>query len=186
MRLSLATGSFLALACATAIAVQAAPLQSGSLLNGTVTQDYSSNHAVVGQSVVLRNVTSNDGSGYISGGTLYGHVSYVQKASQGRPGKIGFRFTRLVTSRAEYGVDAEVTQMQAQTKNNALKEAGGALAGMLVGNAVGKTLFHTGGFGFLGAAGGFLLAKNNRQDVNVTAGSLVQVQINAVTRRQSR
>lgn len=185
MRSTLTGGSFLALVCATAIAAQAA-LQSGSLLNGTITQNYSSNHAYVGQSVVLQNVTSNDGSGYISGGTLYGHVSYVQPAGQGRPGKIGFRFTRLVSSRGTYGVDAVVTQTQTQTKNNALKEAGGALAGMLVGNAIGKTLFHVGGFGFLGAAGGFLLAKNNRQNVNITAGSVVQVQLNSVTRRQSR
>ena len=185
MRSSITAGSFVALVCATAIAAQAA-LTTGSLLNGTISQSYSSNHAYVGEPVVLRNVTSDDGSGSVSRGTLYGTVSSVQKAGQGRPGRIAFRFTRLVTgSGATYAVNTSVTKMKANTKNNTLKEAGGALAGMLVGNMIGKTLFHLSGGGLVGAAGGFLLAKNNKEDVNVPAGSIVQVQVHSVTRRQS-
>ena len=185
MRSFITAASFVALACATAISAQAA-LTSGSLLNGTISQAYSSNHAYVGEPVVLRNVTSDDGSGSVSSGTLYGTVSSVQKAGQGRPGRIAFRFTRLVTgSGATYAVNTSVTKMKANTKNNTLKEAGGALAGMLVGNMIGKTLFHLGGGGLVGAAGGFLLAKNNKEDINVPAGSIVQVQVNSVSRRQS-
>ena len=184
MRLRIAGGSVLAFIAATAIAAQAA-LTAGSLLNGTVNQDLSSNHAYVGQPVTLSNVSSADGSGSVVGGTLYGRVSEVQKASQGHPGKIRLEFTRLVTSHATYAVDTTVTQTQTQTKNNTLKEAGGALAGMLVGNAIGKTIFHTGIGGFLGAAGGFLLAKNNRENVNISHGTVVQVRVNSVTRRQS-
>lgn len=184
MRFRIAGGSLLAFVAATAIAAQAA-LTSGSLLNGTLNQDLSSNHAYVGQQVTLSNVTSADGSGSVVGGTLYGRVSSVQKASQGRPGKIQLEFSRLVTSRATYGVDTTVTQTQTSTKNNVAKEAGGALAGMLVGNMIGKTVFHTGMGGILGAAGGFLLAKNNRQDVNISHGTIVQVRVDSVTRRQS-
>lgn len=185
MRSSITAGSFVALVCATAIAAQAA-LTSGSLLNGTISQSYSSKNAYVGQAVALRNVTSDDGSGSVSSGTLYGTVSSVQKAGQGRPGRIAFRFTRLVTgSGATYAVDTSVTKMKANTSNNTLKEAGGALAGMLVGNMIGKTLFHLSGGGLVGAAGGFLLAKNNKQDISVPAGSIVQVQVNSVSRRQS-
>ncbi|MEO9170601.1 MAG: hypothetical protein ABI282_04170 [Candidatus Baltobacteraceae bacterium] len=185
MRLRIASGSLVALVAATAIAAQAA-LTSGSLLNGTINDNYSSNHATVGQAVTLSNVTSDDGSGSVTGGKLYGHVSAVQAASQGRPGKISFAFTKLVTgSGSTYYVDTTITKMQANTKNNALKEAGGALAGMLVGNMLGKTIFHSGAGGFLGAAGGFLLAKNNKENVNVTKGSLIQVRVNSVTRRQS-
>jgi hypothetical protein len=164
-----------------------AALTTGSLLNGTITDNYSSNHAYVGQSVVLTNVTSDDGSGSVVGGKLYGHVSEVQPAGQGRPGKIAFRFVTLVLRNgATYSVDGYVTQMQVQTKNNAAKEAGGALAGMLIGNAIGKTLFHSSLGGVVGATGGFLLAKNNHQNVNVDAGTVVQVQLNSVVRRQSR
>ncbi len=184
MRLRIVSGSVFAVVAATAIAAQAA-LTSGSLLNGTLTQDISSNHASVGQSVTLSNVTSADGSGSVVGGTLYGHVSAVQPAGQGRPGKISFAFTRLVTGSGTYSVDTTVTQTQTNTKNNIAKEAGGALAGMLVGNMIGKTVFHTGAGGFLGAAGGFLLAKNNHQNINLQRGSVVQVRVNSVTRRQS-
>ncbi len=185
MRIRIASGSMMALIAATAIAAQAA-LTSGSLLNGTINDNFSSNHATVGQSVTLSNVTSDDGSGSVTGGTLYGHVSAVQAASQGRPGKISFVFTKLVTGAGStYYVDTTVTKMQAGTKNNTLKEVGGGLAGMLVGNMIGKTIFHTSAGGFLGAAGGFLLAKNNRENVNVPKGSVLQVRVNSVTRRQS-
>lgn len=170
---------------ATMVVAQAA-LTSGSLLNGTLNQNLSSNHAYVGEPVSLSNVTSDDGSGSVSGGTLYGSVTQVQKAGQGRPGQIQMRFTRLVTrGGAVYSVNTTVTKTNTSTKNNALKEAGGALAGMLVGNMIGKTVFHTGVGGFLGAAGGFLIAKNNRSDINIPAGSVVQVQVNSVVRRQS-
>ena len=168
----------------TMVVAQAA-LTAGSLLNGTLNQNLSSNHAYVGEPVSLSNVSSNDGSGSVTGGTLYGYVSSVQKASQGRPGKIQLSFTRLVSHGATYSVNTTVTQSNVQTKNNTLKEAGGALAGMLVGNAIGKTIFHTGIGGVLGAAGGFLLAKNNRENVNIPAGTIVQVQVNSVVRRQA-
>lgn len=185
MRLRIASGSALAFIAATAIAAQAS-LVSGSLLNGTINDNYSSNHASVGQSVTLSNVTSDDGSGTITGGTLYGHVSAVQAASQGRPGKISFVFTKLIThAGSTYYVDTTVTKMQSNTKKNTLKEVGGGLAGMLVGNMIGKTIFHTGVGGFLGAAGGFLLAKNNKENVNVPKGSVLQVRVNSVTRRQT-
>ena len=72
------------------------------------------------------------------------------------------------------------------TKSNALKEAGGALAGMLVGNAIGKTLFHTGAGGAVGAIGGFAVAKNNRSNVVVPAGSNVVVQIVSARRQASQ
>jgi hypothetical protein len=136
--------------------------------------------------VTLSNVTNDNGSGTVVGGTLIGDVTQVRPAGQGSPGKIRMHFYRLRTRNgALYSVDTTVVGVKAKTKNNALKEVGGALGGMLVGNAIGKTLFHVGGFGILGAAGGFLLAKNNRENVNISAGSLVQVRVNAVTRRQA-
>jgi hypothetical protein len=185
VRIRMAMLALVALFAASAIGAQAA-LTTGSLLNGTIADNYSSNHAYVGQGVILTNVTSDDGSGSVVGGKLYGIVDSVQAAGQGRPGKISFHFTHLVLANGrEYTVDGRVTKMQAQTKNNTAKEVGGALAGMLVGNAIGKTLFHASGGGVVGAVGGFMLAKNNRQNVNVSAGTVVQVQLDSVTRRQS-
>ncbi|HTU69800.1 MAG TPA: hypothetical protein VMF11_05720 [Candidatus Baltobacteraceae bacterium] len=186
MRLRTALSATIAFVCAATIAANAA-LTSGTLLNGTIDGNFSSNHAYIGEPVTVSNVTNDDGSGSVVGGRLYGYVAEVQPAGQGRPGKIRFHFTKLVTRRGVvYAIDSRVTGVKVQTKNNALKEVGGALGGMLVGNAIGKMLFHVGGFGLLGAAGGFLLAKNNRQNVNVPAGSIVQVQLLSVTRRQAR
>lgn len=185
MRTFFAGAVMASMMAATALTAQAS-LTSGSLLNGTLNQNLSSNHAYVGEAVTLSNVTSNDGSGSVVGGTLYGTVTSVQAAGQGRPGRIQLGFTRLVLrSGTTYAVNTTVTKTNVQTKNNTLKEAGGALAGMLVGNAIGKTVFHTGVGGFLGAAGGFLLAKNNHENVNIPAGTIVQVQVNTVSRRQS-
>ena len=163
----------------TMVAAQA--LTSGETLSGTLNQNLSSNHAYVGEPVSLSNVSGSD----VSGGTLYGYVAAVQKAGQGRPGSIQLHFNRLVANHYTYTVNTNVTNATVETKNNTLKEAGGALAGMLVGNAIGKTVFHTNVGGAVGAAGGFLLAKNNRQDVNMPAGATVQVQVISVVRRQS-
>jgi len=186
MRFRTTISALIALIFSATVAANAA-LTQGSLLDGTIEGNYSSNHAYQGEHVTVSNVTSDDGSGSIRNGHLYGYVYEVQKAGQGTPGKIRFRFTELVNGNgARYTVDSRVTEMKAQTKNNAAKEAGGALAGMLVGNAIGKTLFGASGGGVVGAAGGFLLAKNNRQDINVSAGSYIQVELLSVSRRQSR
>ncbi len=185
MRFRIAAAALTGLMLATAL-VAHAQVSQGTLLDGTIDGNYSSNHAYAGQEVTVSNVTSDSG-GYVRNGRLYGYVSEVQKASQGRAGKIRFRFTKLVTGNGTvYAIDSHVTEMKAVTKNNAAKEAGGALAGMLVGNAIGKTLFGGSAGGAIGAAGGFLLAKNNREDINVSAGSYIQVEVTSVTRRQSQ
>ncbi len=185
MRTTLAGAALAGLMTVTMVAAQAA-LTTGSVLNGTLNQNLSSNHAYVGEPVTLSNVTSNDGSGSVTGGKLFGRVTFVQAAGQGRPGKIKIYFTTLVLrSGATYNVSTTLLRTNTQTKNNTGKEVAGAVAGMLVGNMLGKTIFHTGAGGLLGAAGGFFLAKNNRQNVNIPAGSIVQVRINSVVRRQS-
>jgi hypothetical protein len=74
--------------------------------------------------------------------------------------------------------------MKSTTKNNALKEVGGALGGMIVGNVLGKAVGINGG-GLAGAAGGFLLAKNSKQNMSIPAGSVVTVQLQSA-RRQAR
>ena len=164
--------------------VASAAPYAGAQYAGIITTSVNSGNAVVGQAVTLRNVTSEDGS--VKGATMYGTVTRVVRAGQGRPAQIQMTFTRLVlSSGATYAIDGVVTGMQAQTKNNALKEIGGAVAGMIVGNIIGKTIFHasTGIGGFLGAAGGYLIAKNNRENMNVPQGSAVRVTLRTVRRQ---
>ncbi|MFN2448712.1 MAG: hypothetical protein ABR508_02805 [Candidatus Baltobacteraceae bacterium] len=165
------------------LTASAAPM-AGAQYAGVLTTPVDSRTGYVGERVTITHVYSEGNQ--ITGATMYGTVTHVVHAGQGRPGQIQLTFTRMVLrDGSSYAIDGIVTGMQAITKNNALKEAGGAVAGMLIGNMLGKTIFHASGGGFLGAAGGFLAAKNNRQDVTVSRGTTVRVTLRSV-RRQTR
>jgi hypothetical protein len=173
-----------ALALAFAPLAASAQVAPGTTLSGTINQSLSSNTATVGEPFTMSNVRSSDGS--VTGATIYGHVASVQKAGQGTPGRVRLGFDRLVTrGGASYAIDARATDVKVQTKSNALKEAGGAVAGMVVGNILGKAIGTNVG-GLLGAAGGYIVAHNNRQNVTVPSGSAVTVQVLSARRQASR
>lgn len=152
-----------------------AQISSGTELNGTIDQSIDSKNAVVGQRFTMSNVHSQDNN--INGATMYGHVCDVQSASQGRAGKIQLCLDKLRTrGGGSYAIDGRVMSAQVNTKNNTLNEAGGAVAGMIVGNIVGKTIGTNVG-GLLGAAGGYLYAKNARQNVTIPQNTPVTVQV---------
>ncbi|MDE2573424.1 MAG: hypothetical protein KGM44_12995 [bacterium] len=185
MRFGLAAAILAMAVSFTSVGAWAQSVGVGTQLNGTMTQDLSSKDAQVGQTITLSNVTSADGSGGVVGATMYGHVTAVQRAGQGRPGKVEIAFDRLNTAGGNvYSVQGQVTHLTQKTKSNALKEAGGAVAGMLVGNYLGKVVGVNIG-GLAGAAGGYFLAKNNRQNVTVPKGSVVTVKLTEVARRQA-
>ncbi|MDQ2872496.1 MAG: hypothetical protein M3R35_05150 [Candidatus Eremiobacteraeota bacterium] len=170
---------------ATAQVASAAPT-AGTTLSGTMSQTIDTKSAYVGQPVVLTNISSSDGSGAVSGGRLYGHVTNVVHAGQGRSAKLQITFDRYVSgSGANYAVNGIVTGMQAKTKNNTLKEAGGAVIGMLVGNAIGKSVLHTNLGGLAGAAGGYIVARNSRENMSVSQGSVVKVRLLSARRQAS-
>ncbi len=185
MRFLLAASMTVALASLSAAPSMAALVPAtGSQYAGVLSQSITTKSAYPGEPVTLTHVTSASGS--IAGATMYGTVTSVVKPGQGRSAQLQMTFTKLVMpSGASYAVDGVVTGMQAQTKNNTLKEAAGTVAGMIVGNIVGKTIFHTGAGGLLGAAGGYLVAKNNRADVTVPSGSTVRVMLRSVRRQSS-
>lgn len=155
-----------------------AQISPGTVLTGTMDQNYSSNHVHAGDPFTLSAVHSADY--HVNGARIYGHVAAVQAAGQGRPGKIQLAFDKLVTrSGGTYRIEGYATHVDVETKSNAGKELGGAAAGALVGGLIGH------GIGaILGAGGGALVAKNNRQDVLIPQGSSVSVQIER-SRRQS-
>lgn len=155
-----------------------AQLTPGTTLTGYINQNLSSNHAYVGETVTISNAHSPNND--INGATVWGHVSSVQPAGQGTPGKITLSFDRVRTrSGSVYAVRGYTTSVNVQTKNNTLKEIGGAAAGALVGGL----LFHGVG-ALIGAGSGALLAKNNRENVNIPQGSMVSLRV-VRSRRQS-
>jgi hypothetical protein len=158
------------------------PLPPGSELNGVIETQLDSKSAYVGEDVLVDHVNSTDG--VVTDATLHGTVSNVVTAGQGRNAQIGLHFDTLtLRDGSVFPVDGVVESMQVNTKNNALKEAGGALAGMLAGNAIAKTLLGVSGGGLIGAVGGFLIAKDNRSDVVIPAQTAVTVRL-APQRRQ--
>ncbi len=178
---------------AAAILIGLAPLAAsaqvsvGTQLTGSIDQSLSSNHATIGEGFTMSNVHSSNNN--ITGARVYGHVADVQKAGQGRPGKISLAYDRLVTrSGYSYAISGSTVSAAVQTKSNAIKEIGGAVVGDIVGNYLGK---HIGGFGssiggIAGAAGGYLAAKNNRQNVEITPHTAVTLQISQARRQATR
>ena len=176
-------GTALLAGAMTAAALATPP--PGTELSGQISQSVNTKTAVVGQAVTITGVTSAGAN--VHDATMYGKVTHVVRAGQGRPAELRISVTRLtLPSGATYNVHGVVTGIQKNTKSNALKEVGGALAGMVVGNIIGKTVFHASGGGLAGAAGGFLLAKNNREDMTVPAGSTVTVKLVEARRQASR
>jgi hypothetical protein len=152
-------------------------------VTGTLATPLDSKNAYAGEQVVLTNVASADGS--MNGATLIGTVTDVTHAGQGRNAQIMLHFDSLRRPNGRsVPIDGVVVSMNVKTKSNAAKEAGGALLGMLAGNAVLKTLFGLSGGGIIGAIGGYLVAKDNRSDVVIPADTAVTVQL-VPSRRQS-
>lgn len=159
----------------------AAQISPGTDLSGTIDQSIDSKNAVVGQQVTFSNVHSLDNN--INGATMYGHVCDVQHAGQGTPGKLTICIDKLHTrSGNSYALDGRVVGAQVNTKSNIGNEAAGAVGGMILGNILGKRLGTNMG-GIVGAAGGYLYAKNAKQNVTIPSNTPVTVQVLSARRQ---
>jgi hypothetical protein len=172
----------LSLLLASPAAVLAQTVSPGMQFTGTLNQSINSKNVQVDQPVTLVNVQSSDGS--IGGATMYGHVASVQRAGQGRAADILIAFDTLqLANGTSYSISGQVTKLQAETKNNGAKEAAGTVAGMIVGNIFGKWVGTNVG-GAVGAAGGYVIAKNNREDITIPANSQVTVELASPRQQQ--
>jgi hypothetical protein len=156
--------------------IASAQLHPGTKLVGDIDRTFNSKDAQVGQTFELHSVhtTNHD----INGATLYGHVAHVQRAGQGTPAKIELDVDKLnTTSGSIYKISGEVLNVQVNTKSNAGKEAMAAGGGALVGGLLGG-----GAWALIGAAGGYVVAKNSRENVTIPQGSHVTVQVSQVNR----
>jgi hypothetical protein len=170
-------------ALAFAPMVASAAISPGTTLVGNLDQDISSK-TQVGSPFTMSNVHSQ--SRDINGATIYGHVAAVSGPSQGRNAQIVLAFDKLHTRAGNsYAIVGSATQQTVNTKSNALKEVGGAAAGAIVGSIIGRSLLHTNLGAPVGAAGGYIAAKNNRAGIDMPANSQVTVEIQSA-RLQSR
>jgi hypothetical protein len=156
---------------------QSSPLQPGMVLAGTMDQTINSANAHVDDPFVISNVSSVGGSGAVTNATIYGHVASVTTAGQGRNARVLLAFDRVqLYDGKRFSLDARPVHIDVVTKTNAPKEGLGAIAGDLLGNWVGQTI-GVGLLGPIGLVGGYLLAKNARQNVTIPQNSLITLQV---------
>jgi hypothetical protein len=156
-----------------------ADVPAGETLVGTLDQSINSKDAQVGQRFTLSDVHSTNLD--ITGATIYGHVSHVQRAGSGTKADIGLSYDRLVTRAGNtYRLEARTTNVKVETKSNAGKETaatvGGAIVGGLLGSGVGAVL---------GAGTGFLVSSNSKQNVTIPQHALVSLEV-VQARRQAQ
>lgn len=172
-------------ACAAAAAVLLAPtiapasrvvtLASGTMVNATMNQTLDSGSAQVGQRFTMTIVAPYPRSdSEFASASLTGHVTNVVPAGQGKNPELAFAIDRISLRDGAQGHPILMVQSQeTQRHNNTTNVAAGALAGMLVGNWLGKAVFSSNAGGAIGAVAGALYAANRRTNVSLRQGSEV-------------
>ncbi|HKE36527.1 MAG TPA: hypothetical protein VKB39_03795 [Candidatus Baltobacteraceae bacterium] len=176
---------------AAALAENSVTLYNGSVINTRLNESLDSGSANVGDTFTMA-VTPPYPSGnpLFQGATISGVVTQVVRAGQGRNPEVVIhpRYLRLADG-SMATVYGDVTSIAANksTSDTAAKAVGGALVGMLVGNAIGKTIFHSSGGGAVGLIGGAMLGANNKSNFTIPAGANATVQLNQTVtiRRQA-
>jgi hypothetical protein len=163
------------------IAAAKPPIPNGSSINATLLTDVNSKSAYVGQPIKLTVKPPYPTNGaLLAGATLFGSVLAVQSASQGRAASVELTVTsiQLAGSQVQQPLTSKITKIDIRQKSNITNEAGGTLAGMLIGNWIGKAVgTPKGQGGLVGAVGGYLLTANTKQNIDVAAGSAVSLQL---------
>jgi len=165
-------------------------LYQGAQINARMRTTIDTGKAHVGDRFVMDVVPPYpSGNPAFQGAVIAGEITSVTTAGQGRKPSIGlqFDFLRLADGST---VDISATMTADQRKDeqkNGAKVALSTIGGMLLGNALGKTIFHTGGGGVIGAAGGLLYGINGKTNFQLPQGSNVQITLNQTVtiRRQA-
>ncbi len=174
-----------------ASAAESITLYNGSVINARLNQGLDSGSAHVGDVFTMAVVPPYpSGNPAFQGATISGVVTKVQPAGQGRNPEIVIvpEYLRLPGG-STANIYGNVTSVAANksTAGTAGKAAIGALAGMLIGNAIGQTIFHTSGGGAVGLIGGAMLGANNKTNFSIPPGANATVQLSqtVTVRRQS-
>ncbi len=174
--------ALLVVAFAFAVGTQAsaATLPAGSTITAHLSSsDLNSKNAYVGQpfSMTVVQPYPNGDSSY-AGATLYGHVSNVVSASQGRKAQLGLSFDRIVlrngTTARVYGhlIAADMHEENRNTTRTVVTTVGGMIVGNYIGKHIGTNLG-----GLVGAAGGYLLGSNYKAQIYIQHNAQAEVQL---------
>ena len=163
---------------AIAPASRVVTLASGTMVSATMNQTLDSGSAQVGQRFTMTVVGPYPRSDQaFAGASLAGHVTNVTPAGQGKNPELAFAIDRISLQNGAQGHPILTVQaQQTQQHNNTGNVAASALAGMLVGNWLGKAVFNSNAGGAVGAVAGALYASNKRTNVSLRQGSEVVFQ----------
>jgi hypothetical protein len=162
-----------------AISPEIPEIQSGAQIRTTLGADINTKSAYIGEPITLTAVAPYPaGADVLAGAKFLGRVIDVQRAGMGTQPRlqIAVDSIELANSADPQPVSASVASIEQNRTSPIPKEAGGTLAGMLIGNWIGKSLDSNQG-GIVGAAGGYLLTANSKENVDVPAGSPVILQL---------
>ncbi|HYK54393.1 MAG TPA: stalk domain-containing protein [Candidatus Eremiobacteraceae bacterium] len=161
-----------------AIAAAKPLIPTGSVINATLETALDTGSAYIGEPVKL-NVSGQNNPAGLDGATILGKVVEVQAAAQGtNPSiQIGVDTIAPPASTDPLPIDAKVLKVDPVSGSVIAKEAEGTLAGMLVGNYVGKHMESNQG-GLIGAVGGYLYASNSKANFSVPSGTPVSLELN--------
>ncbi|MHB8140540.1 MAG: hypothetical protein ACYDHD_04670 [Vulcanimicrobiaceae bacterium] len=180
------------LSTAAASAQSVLTLYKGAQITAQMNNTISTGSAHVGDQFTMNVVPPYpSGNPAYAGATVTGQVVKVIPAGQGRKPVLQLQFESLRLSDGTIvGINASMASTpvnQKQELRNGGRVALTTVGGMILGNIIGKTIFHTGGGGLLGAAGGFLYGYNMKSNVQLPAGSMVTLNMNrtVVIRRQA-
>jgi hypothetical protein len=179
--------AFLAPAAALA---QTVTLQQGQIVNVQMNDTIDSGDAYAGERFTARLVAPypNDDMTFANA-VVNGRVIKVIPAGQGRNPELHFAWESITLQNGtSYPINAEMTQGGPQQQNrNAGHVALTTIGGMIAGNILGKTIFHTNAGGAIGAAGGFLVGYNKKSNIKMQQGQNFQLTLTRplMVRRQA-
>jgi len=160
-------------------------LPAGTMISGTLSNDLNTATAQVGDQFSV-NVTPPypNGDPSFTNATIRGQVAAVTRAGQGTQPQLGLTFSHIVFGNGQtMAIAGHITTADEKRSSAIPQQAIGALAGLLVGNALGKTVLHTSGGGIAGAAGGFLYGNNLKTNFVIQRSSTVTIQLDQPLRQ---
>jgi hypothetical protein len=153
---------------------QTVTLSQGQEINVQMQDTIDSGSAYAGEHFTARVVSPypNDDPTFADA-IVHGTVVKVIPAGQGRNPELHFSWDSVTLQNGtSYPINAVMTTGGPQSQNrNGGHVALTTIGGMIAGNILGKTIFHTNAGGALGAAAGFLVGYNKKANISMKQGT---------------
>jgi hypothetical protein len=169
---------------------QTVTLSQGQQINVQMQDTIDSGSAYAGEHFTARVVAPypNDDTTFANA-IVHGTVIKVVRAGQGVNPELHFSWDAITLQNGtSYPLNAEMTQGGPKAQNrNGGHVALTTIGGMIAGNILGKTIFHTSAGGAVGAATGFLVGYNKKANIDMKQGTNFQLTLTRplMVRRQA-